>query len=307
MNTRALQLCVVLTLALATLSRAQTPTATLDELRKMYDARQYRVCLQQIAKVLRGADRGGSNRFDLLTLRGDCLLQLRDGATAKDAYAAAQKSPDIQQAAYARAMNALIRHSPGLQYTPQGGGPPISILDDNMRKQAMEALFNDQFQSRDREFHRAAAGNDLEAIKEVLPTLMDLYSLEVTATGKTDQIAPVFRAVGQEARSILERQLQLIDQKEQSIENACNQTLANPTVNVGSEWWLLPGVVRRGLMPDERDTLREIIYVTPRIQDAAEHGQRVASALGGQPEAWDAIITKAGELRERAASILDME
>ena len=115
---------VVLILSAAGVCRADPPLATMDDLNQMYEAKQYRVCLQQIARLMRPGNLG-DQKFALLLLRGDCLLQLRDGATAKESYRAAEKSGNPDQVAEGRAMNYLISNSPGLQYTPRNGGAPI--------------------------------------------------------------------------------------------------------------------------------------------------------------------------------------
>jgi hypothetical protein len=84
--------------------------ATPEELHQIHDSGQYRICLQQIGWVLRAANTT-YDRYDLLLLRGDCLLHLEDPASAQLAYAAAAQSPAAKQAHEGRAMAFLLRRS----------------------------------------------------------------------------------------------------------------------------------------------------------------------------------------------------
>jgi len=280
---------------------------TLDDLQKMFDAKQYRLCLQQIARVMRGADQGGPIRYPMLLLRGDCLLHLRDGATARQAYQAAAKSPNLDESAEAYATAYLITKSPGLRYTPRTGGDPMSIIEEADRKKAMLALLNDELQGGSAELRRAMQAETMQPILDAWPTLRALYGLELTATGKTDQVGPLFAEVGEHARGVLGRELGIINSKLQQIDSKSAQPGGSTMVQSGGVWWSDPGIVRMGLTPDDRATLREIIDYCPRIIETAQHGLKVATRLGGNSEAWNALITGAQQAQEQAAGILNME
>ncbi len=120
------------------------PLPTPGDFGEMFKAGQYRTCLQQIGRVLQLAGDAAKpyDKYALLLLRGDCLLQLNDKPTALVAYAQAEKSPDTTQAAEARAMTLLLRRSNGLSFTPPGGGA-MNILDPANRKKGMMLLFED--------------------------------------------------------------------------------------------------------------------------------------------------------------------
>ena len=122
------------------------PLPTPADLKQMHDAGEYRICLQQIARVLqlRGDPARPYDRYALLLLRGDCLLHLGNPTTALEAYADAEKSTEPAQLAEARATALLIRSSAGLQFMPKppADGAPIDIADHASRKKAMLALHN---------------------------------------------------------------------------------------------------------------------------------------------------------------------
>ena len=86
MNTRFnVVLAGVLVLCGSALAQAP-PQPTMDDLRKMYQAKEYKLCLQQIARVMRAAQNpaSGWDKYALMLMRGDCLLGLSDGASAKE-------------------------------------------------------------------------------------------------------------------------------------------------------------------------------------------------------------------------------
>ena len=97
----------------------------------MYDAKQYRTCLQQIGRVLqlRGDAARPYDPASLQLLRGECLVQLQDRSTAMLAFSTAEKSPDLQQAAQARAMSLLLSRSPGFIYTPKAAADARAAAD----------------------------------------------------------------------------------------------------------------------------------------------------------------------------------
>src|SRR3954462_10442462 len=104
---------------LAGASPAQVAAPSLpDQIQKIMDSKAYRPALQTIAQVLPTAAQG--DKYALLMMRGECLLQLKDGATAilafDQAAAAAGSNPPSEAA---RATSLLIRKSAGLVYTPR--------------------------------------------------------------------------------------------------------------------------------------------------------------------------------------------
>jgi len=171
----------------------------------------------------------------------------------------------------------------------------------------MLALLNDEMQGGSAEIRRALSADTMQPILDAWPRLRALYGLELTATGKTEQVGPLFAEVGQHARDVLGRELGVINSKLQQIENKSAQPGGSTMVQSGGVWWADPGIVRMGLTPDDRQLLREIIDYCPKIIDTAQHGLKVATRLGGDTEAWNSLITGAEHAQEQAAGILNME
>jgi len=74
----------VLTGALTQAQVAPPAPPTPDQIQKMIDAQAYRPALQAIAQILPSVagTAAGGGKYALLMMRGECLLQLKDSATA---------------------------------------------------------------------------------------------------------------------------------------------------------------------------------------------------------------------------------
>src|SRR4051812_17173182 len=146
MRTAAITAAMVIVLGMTVAGRADTPEAealpTGDELHQLYKDKQYQPLLQKIARVLllRGNAAKRYDRVDLLMLKGDTHLQLKEQSLAGNAYAAAIKEindqTDPKEAAVAKAMALLIKRSRNNMFTPQTAPPgkvpqPISIVDED--------------------------------------------------------------------------------------------------------------------------------------------------------------------------------
>ena len=138
----------------------QTQPPTDQELQTMFDKKEYRTCLQQTARAmqLKGDAAHAYSLFTLQMRRGECFLNLGDWGSAAYAYNAAKTAaPTVAEAEQARAMELLVKASRGGKYNPvKTPGDPISIISAATRKQAMMALFVDQF---------AAATGEIKAVQ----------------------------------------------------------------------------------------------------------------------------------------------
>src|SRR3954453_556803 len=109
-----------------------------------FDKGDYKGCLGKISKLLTtGAYKSDSpERYDLLMLRGESLLRLKQKQPAQAAFEAAmkmmRKQEDVQRAAGATAMVALVKAStPALAYQQKKGGDAVDIIEPASRLKAM--------------------------------------------------------------------------------------------------------------------------------------------------------------------------
>jgi hypothetical protein len=280
--------------------------ATTAELHQMRDAGQYRICLQQIARVLRLTDAAkGYDRYDLLLLRGDCLLHLEDPATAELAYAAGAKSAVPEQAREARAMAFLLQRSTGMTYSPKGAGQAadgINVADKEGRTKALRALLQDEMRANEADFRSAITAENLVPIQDALPKLRDLYAVERAATGGDAKLRPKLEAIAARARTLIERELELSDESVGALERRANQAV---DVSAGGWWW--GRYARRGLYTRDRRKLRDLIDYLQRIEDAVKLGQQLAVTFDGDATVWDPLVARSSKAVRHAQDVLDTE
>ena len=277
--------------------------ATRQELQQMFDARQYHTTLQQIARILRarGAAAPAHDRDELQLLRGECFIQLGDRVQAIRAFTTAQQSADHQIALTGRANLLIIQASTNWKYDTGSG--TIDITDPQSRKQAMSALFSKELQKAQPAIRAAQNADSLAPILAIVPKLKDLVALEMTATGKDNDIFPQFAAVGARARDLIAGALQALDSQIAAIENRANETITS-SVN-GSAWWVPVG--RRGLDSPDRAALEDAFNGAQQVHDVALQGQVTAEALNGHVQQWQELVSFATQVLTHARNVADME
>jgi hypothetical protein len=296
---------------LTPIARAQTDggrPATPAELRRMHDAGQYRICLQQIGRVLRSGNAAKDyDHYDLLLLRGECLLHLEDPATARLAYVAAAKSPVAEQAREGRATALLLQRSTKLMYLPRSDnetGDGINVTSKEGRTRALRAFLDDELRVNAPQFRRAASAENLVPISDVLPQLADLYAVERTAAGGDAKLRPILESIGRRARTLIDRELDLREQVIDAIESRANQRIDAPAY--GGRWWW-GGDVRRGLYTPDRRELRDLIDYLQRVEGTAKLGQQLAVSFDADAKLWDPLIARASKAVRHAQDVLDAE
>lgn len=280
--------------------------ATREELRQIHDAGQYRICVQQIGRVLRAGNAGQSyDQYDLLLLRGDCLLHLEDPASAQLTYSAAAKSPVAAQSREGRAMAFLLESSARMAYRPRDhrdAGDGIYLVNEQGRRDALKAILEDELRSNKTNFDRASKADNLGPIRDVLPKLQDLYAVERTATGGDAQMRPVLDAIGQRARTLIERELDLREQTVAALDRRANLPVDAP----GGGWWWA-GYARRGLNTYDRRELRELIEYLQRVEETTRLGRELATSFDDDTALWEPLIHRAVKAARGAQDVLDAE
>jgi len=283
------------------------PLPTPAELQQMNDGGQYRICLQQIARVLalRGDPARPYDRNSLLLLRGDCLLHLKDPTTALDAYVAASHSPKPAQKAEARATALLIRKSVGLLFTPKPPtkGGPIGIVDHADRVKAMLALNKELLEDSKPLIDAALDAPNLIPIIDAAPALIDIHSLETAATGSDAEIHPTLMKIAEHARELMTNELALVDNRVRLIESKANQLAGIGAY--GAVWW--GGAARQGLTTNDREALRRDAAYADRISSSAGQFQGVSRSLGGTGEKWNPVVESGLIVAQHARDVLAVE
>ena len=117
----AIATCAAVCLSSSLLDAAEPPLPVVEEAQRYLEDGNYASCLHKISKQLASSNEarpGTAERYELLMLRGECLLRMRQPAPAGAAYEAAATCMkirrDIARVATATAMAVLVKASPDL-------------------------------------------------------------------------------------------------------------------------------------------------------------------------------------------------
>jgi hypothetical protein len=302
-TTRFTTIVLILSACQFTAGQAQQ-LATPQELQQMFDAKQYHICLQQIARItrLKGNAASAYDMDELQLLRGECFIQIRDRVQAFRAFDTAQKSPNPKVALPARANWLILQASRGWNY--EAGAGPIDIVDPQSRKQAMLVMFSTELRKADPAIRDAQNAQSLTPIIAAVPKLKDLTALELAATGQDKEIYSAFAAVGAKARELIANALQTLDGQIGTIEHRANEAAVVTSVN-GGPWWVSAG--RRGLDSPDRQALEESYAAAQQIYNLALQGQITAEALNGNVDRWKELVSMAGQVVTHAQNVADSE
>ncbi len=124
---------------------------------------------------------------------------------------------------------------------------------------------------------------------DLLPSMLDLANLDLAIDGSITTTKDDLLKLGARARELMNTELRRVSIRLAVTENAANSWDAG---------------YRRGLLPAERDDLRDTVAYLQRIETTARSARRRAIELGFDGKAWEPIIADAGDLAERARAIL---
>jgi hypothetical protein len=279
-----LRISFIVVAAFAFQALAQQPQgeASLDAARADAARGDHRAALQKIARLLStSAAPPAAERYALLMLRGESLLQLKDRAGAISAYKAAAKSAaDLPQFAAARANALIIEVSANGMYAPAGESA-IDVLDPTSRKRAMARLQAELLAKNKREIENAMRAETLPPLERVFVPVAHAFLLEAAATGEGKETLPTMRELGSRAYRLMHDEVKRYARHFDQL----NQLAASATDYAGG--W---GVTSRGLLPDERNQLRDDIDYLSKVQARAREYRDVSAKLGGDEQKWDALL-----------------
>lgn len=307
---RAACLCMLIVMMTGASALAQTPALpTVPQLEEMMAAKEYRLCLQQIARLLRVA--GAAEKYDVPALhlmRGECLLQLEDRQSAIVVYRMAENSENVDQAAEAQAMDLLLTRCENLMYKSAAdpNAAPVGVVDPESRKTALKQLREDQLIVLRPAINKAMADNSLKPTITLLPRLIELRALELITQGDDAQVGSSVGPLGEHARGLITAELDRIDQRLGQIQTLANQQISGGVVGRRGRTW--GGYdERRGLTSTERNELRDFVTYLTDVRKVSLEGQKVARFWKGKPDAWAPQIERSTATLRKAQDILATE
>ncbi len=294
---------------------AQSPP-TPDQIQKMIDAKAWVPALRAIGQILPPANAGAAanaDRYSLLMMRGECLVQLKDSQTAVIAFdQAAIAAASLPQNEAARAMSLLLRKCPTLSYTPRTGDnkTPLDLTDPNARKRAMAALLADELPAVAARVNQAVTARTLPPILSVGPTLRDLHALEQVGTGDDKQTLGLVQPLADRVYDLIDTDLNRVDTQVQSIRSAASRTVAYG----GGSFGMVDGAVQfipdqgsSGLTGDNRQALRDTISYLGTVGQTCEDLTAVARRYDRDGQRWQALAKRTQGIMDTAQAVYDHE
>jgi hypothetical protein len=293
-----------------TAQSSSTDRLTAEEIRKLVDAGQYRDALKALARVvdLKGAAGADYDHEEMLLLKAECLLQIRENSSAMATYTSAQKEAQKDgkdaQEAIAGSMILLIQQSPGLKYIPKTGDvkTPISVLDRTQRTAAFNALFNDQFAIFTRIAKGASTATTLQPTLDAAKLAAGLRDVEKVATGSNQQTQQMMDDMADHAVKLINTKLDDFSARTTAIAASANTMVMSPAMgSYGGRSMQTTNTHRQGLLGNDAQVLQNVIDTCKSVPAGAE---LLANALGSHKDDFHTAGAKAEQLRTKADHVL---
>jgi hypothetical protein len=280
---RCTALLAVLTSAPA-LAFAQASSSDLDEIRTAMTAGEYQAAVKLIDRQLFPMPRDPATRYELLMLRGECRLQLKDRTGASTAFKSAAKAAgSTGELAAARANALIIERSTSGHYAPPAGkgGEPIDIMAVDSRKRAMNELRGEMWSHYKPRVETALRAEELPPIEEVFTHLADMFFLELFADGQAPETDAVMRQLGRRAHALMQAEVLKCVARVDLLTQVANSS------GTTSRGW---DSGRLGLTSQQRDEVKVIVPYLHKIRERASEYRGIAARLGGEEAKWDALV-----------------
>ena len=303
------QLCFVAAALSVTLGAAPAPPAqrppadkapTVSDIRDAFDQGEYPRVLQLATRALaaKGEAARGYDRYELLALKGETQLRMKQAPAAAQSFDdAAKAAADEKAAALARAMAELARRSKNLLYTPPAtkdapAPNPIDVTDRSQRITAFTAMFQESRPRFAAVAEAARRGTELPPMLDALRKLWDLRSIEIAATESDAESKQLGAELAEKARSVMDRAVKEMADTVAELESSASQIYEDVRPAAGSAYVADSNYM--GLSKDGVRTLRQVAADCDRIAAVAVDLKAMAP-----PDQGDALRT----LRDDAAAV----
>lgn len=269
-----------------------------DDVRAKAQSGDYRGALQLVNRRLAEARGNAELRYELLMLRGECLVQLRQKPAAIEAFRSASRAvsvdSDFEKTLAARAQVEVLTGSEG--WTFRAAGERVDIIDPQSRGKAMGVMFSERLLDLTPRIEKARDAAVLGPMIDLLPSIAGLMALEHGASGKTERTTPIFESFGERGRELITAELIRLEGRIGQLEDLANELIILRDGEI---------ITRRGLHSNEQAELRDAVAYLDKIEQAADEGRRISRRLGGTGEKWDDIILTTGRLAGRIRAIFE--
>lgn len=250
------------------------PLPTMPEIQRLYDEKLYAEALRAIGRItsLRQVP-PDYDQHALLTLKAECHLRLRQQPLAIDSFEKAAKATENERdRAVAAATALLIKRSTGFAYKPKSGGEgkppqPIDVVEPEPRKQALAALFEDEWKAKQATLKRARQSGALPQLSAAIDEISELRILELAATGKDERCQSAVEEIVESAVDAIAAALPRMDAAVREIDRRALEVVVNEKEGTSGP---------RGLTSNDMQELRGIMASCEKVAQAIEGLGKIA-------------------------------
>ena len=276
---------------------AQGSSSDLDAVRAAMAAGEYQSAQKQIDQRLFPTPTDPAKRYELLMLKGECRLQLKERAGAITAFKSAAKAAgSAAELAAARANALIVERSTSGRYVSRAGsgGEPIDIMAMDSRKRAMNELRGEMWSQYKSKVEAAARAEQLPPIEAAFTPLADMYCLELFAAGQAAETGAVMQELGSRAYKLMQIEVTKCGSRVDYLNQLANSSGAD------ARGW---STGRMGLTSQQRDEVKTMLAYLNKIGQRAIEYRGIAARMGGNEGKWETMVADVVGLTAEAESL----
>jgi hypothetical protein len=284
---------------------AVPPAPTTQQLQESLDAKQYAQVLKDSQRMLalKGPAAKEFSKSDVLMLRAEAYVRLKQQSQAIDAYKQATKeTDDPTKAGLPKAMVKLIGQSKAFMYTPKPSSDPtkpsapLDISDPAQRKIALKALFDDEWKPTQTKIDalKRQGTTQLPPILEAAQLAGEMRGLELAATGKDAQTSTALSDLTDSAAKLMTEYIDRQTRNVDDIDHDANRPQSNSANDT----------TRMGVTAVQAKDLKMIISNCEKLTVAAE---LVANSAGAKANDFRIISDRSTTLGKKATDVLNAD
>lgn len=307
-------LLLVFCLALAPAPAAPTAEKlpATEDIRKLFEAGNYREALQKLSKVinLKGDAAAVYDKHELWRMKAESHLKLKDTNAAANAFAqAAKQATDEKEAAFDHASELVVKRSKNLSFTPKPTkagekAVPIDISDPEKRKAAFAALLAEAKAAAEPKIKAAKGARQLPPLVDALREIGDLRTLELAATGEDARSKDLVGELSGRANDLMADGVKDMVSLVLDIEQSANDVVQSfaPIRQPGMRSPIMSGTLhRRGLSNKDVQELRQVVSDCQQLVPMA---RELAQMLGDEGKDFDKIALDGEAVGNKANELL---
>jgi hypothetical protein len=262
------------------------------EVQKLIASGKYSEAVGQADTLLRDKGASVSEQYKLLMLKGEAALCGGQRGLATSAFnAAARIAPDTTSG-IAAAANALVAQQ-AMNGEVRIGNDRYPIIKPDDRKTAMQKMADALMANEANDLQKALDARTLGPIIDVAPKILDMYVLEMEASGGTlHKAEDVARTLGKQSQDLIAAEFRRIQRDVDYTERTAYE------LNGWTGW------TARGLTVAQRRDMEDLVGYLNRIRETVLRARRAANTLGGDTAAWDRLASTCEDLQDQVHLVL---